>query len=160
MRAIFCVAVLALGGCGTILGFDDVRQCEGAECTGGGEDPDAGDAPACDGPEDCSGDQPICDGESGTCRGCTEHAECAAIGDDAPGCSADGSCVECVLDAHCASEVCDTGEETCVPEEDVVYMAPDGSTDAGCGTHDEPCKRFVEALAQVAAPRDIVKVNP
>lgn len=154
------IAALALGGCGTILGFDDVRQCEGAECPGGGGAEDDAGARACDGPEDCDADAPVCDADSGTCRGCTEHAECEAIDDGAPACSADGSCVECVLDEHCASDVCDTGEQACVPEANVVYMATGGSTDESCGTHDDPCKRFIEALAQVAAPRDIVKVNP
>jgi hypothetical protein len=160
-RAILCVAALAAAGCGSILGFDDVRQCEGAECPGGGGgDPDAGDAPVCETADDCETDAPVCDTEAGSCRTCESHDECAAIDPAAPGCAGDGTCVECVLDEHCASEVCDTGSNQCVAEADVVYMAPDGSTDAACGTHDEPCKRFIDAFAQVAAPRDIVKVNP
>jgi hypothetical protein len=159
-RALLCVLLLAAGGCGKLLGFDDVRRCEGAECTGGGgDDPDAGDAPACETADECQPDAPVCDTGAGSCRTCESHDECEAIDPAAPACSPDGTCVECVLDSHCPSEVCDTGDSTCVAEEDVVYMAPDGSTDGDCGAKDDPCKLFASALALVEGARQIVKVG-
>lgn len=159
MRLLLLAVALTQLGCGKLLGFDDVTRCEGAECGGGGE-ADSAPLPTCLGPDDCDDvAAPICDMEQDVCRACGADAECAAIDSAVPACSPGGNCVECIADMHCASEVCDTGSSTCVAEENVIYMAVDGSTDAACGTRADPCKRFVEALAHVAAPRDIVKVK-
>lgn len=46
----------------------------------------------------CSGDTPYCDPVTGGCVECLGHAQCGA---DAPYCSGQRACVECISDGHC-----------------------------------------------------------
>jgi len=73
-------------------------------------------------------------------------ATCAAANPSTPVC-ADGVCVECADHDRCVSEVCDRDASTCVPVEQVVYVAnggflgdeESGEDMPGCGVPQSKC---------------------
>lgn len=104
------------------------------QCPGSGE-PDterfcvAGDCVQCRASGDCAAEAPVCD--RGACRSCQTHDECG-------------------------SEVCDAGR--CIPETEIVYAAPEGSTSSNC-QRSTPCT--LERALQIAGPgRNHLKLLP
>jgi hypothetical protein len=109
------------------------HQCESCE--------QEGDCAAFDG-------RPYCD--QGTCVGCRDGGDCAAA---APICDqADGTCRGCRAGSECASDVCDWIDGECVADDDVLYVAVDG-TGSDC-TRDDPCGSIADALAAAGSSRN------
>ncbi len=121
------------------------------ECGGAADcpfsDPVCGEADhqceSCSEASDCGAfaDRPFCQG--GACVGCRNGDDCQAA--SAPICDeVDGTCRGCTSGAECGSDVCDWVSGGCVDEQDVLYVATDGSGDM-C-TRDDPCDSVMQAV--------------
>jgi hypothetical protein len=109
-------------------GCPDGYACRNLQCA----------AADCAAVADCSVKQPVCDLDSASCTGCTASSDCNGYADAQVCDAATGGCRACLLDAECASEVCDIDTGRCVAERDVIYASPGGTDTAGC-THQQPC---------------------
>lgn len=132
------------------------QSCETSGCTAA--------APVCDTVTDqctgctdsgqCTGAD-VCDPASGACVGCVTSADCDAA---TPVCGADQACRTCTRDSDCASNAC-ADDGTCVAEENVVYIAPNG-IDTGTCARTQPCKLLDYASARASATRSHVVAKP
>lgn len=124
---------------------------------------------------DCSGTAPICDATDHSCRRCTGDPECSVI-PDTPFCATAGRCVACKKDvdcrgatpvcgpagecracttnSDCASSICDSGTGACGATSTAVYvLAKTGSSQATCGSFEEPCRDPALAAPKLTAAR-------
>ena len=116
---------------------------------------------ACQGDQDCDNSSaPICDEGSQTCRGCATDSDCLRQGANTPACAVDGRCIECAVDEHCESMICDVTAEACVAESLVVYVDSDGTDAVSCGTRAQPCQTLTTALQRVTISRNTVRMAP
>jgi hypothetical protein len=70
----------------------------------------------------------------------------------------DHGCRRCMIDAECASAVCDASAGTCVAETDIAYASPNGIDLSPC-TQANPCS-ITHAFAVTSASRRTVKLEP
>ncbi len=145
-------------GCAQLLGFDSVTECTGAACAVSDAGTDAAGAECMESSE-CAASTPICDSDEQECRLCTTSDECADRDPSLVGCAPDGTCVECAAHDDCDSEICDLTTHTCVEASSIIYLDPAGGTAPSCGTQNDPCKRFLEALAHVGTERDQLRAR-
>jgi hypothetical protein len=133
----------------------------------------------CDGAADCPFSSPVCGAADHQCQSCMEATECdgfdgrpfceegACVGcrdgndcaeETAPICDdAERACRGCVSGAECESDVCDWIDGGCVAEEDVLYVATDGSGGGDC-TRDDPCDSITQAIDVAAGRRNWILV--
>jgi len=84
---------------------------------------------SCRDANDCPADMPVCD--VGTCRQCTENAECSS-----GACASDG---------------------TCVPESEIAFADPNGTPTADC-TRLSPCT--LKSAVALVPPRGVIELLP
>lgn len=128
----------------------------------------------CGGAGDCPFSNPVCSEADHQCQSCTDESECAEFADrpfcdrggcvgcrDGGDCSVDSqpicdeterSCRACRAGAECASGVCDWMGGACVAEDNVLYVATDG-TGSEC-TREAPCDTIAQALDRAAGPKN------
>lgn len=105
-------------------------------------------------------DTPIC-GPNGGCVECVESSHCSD--ESEPLCDTEtGECRGCEAHTECASGVCDIDAGACRAEADLVYVDDNGTDGASCGTPSSPCATFMGAdgaLAKIGGPRDTIVVQ-
>jgi len=105
-------------------------------------------------------DTPVC-GPDGRCVECVESSHCS--NESEPICDTEtGECRGCEAHAECASSVCDIEGGTCRAEADLVYVDDNGTDGASCGTPLSPCATFMGAdgaLTKVGGSRDTIVVQ-
>ncbi len=118
----------------------------------------------CSDPADCarfgvSEEERAC-ADGFACVGNTCVRECAGAADcdpDEPVCD-DNLCRRCERDSECASGAC-ADDGTCVPEVDVVYLAPEGVDLAPC-SQTAPCQELMFAVEQTSRVREHIVLAP
>lgn len=117
----------------------------------------------CLGPDDCdrlglSEDRPCPQGQACVDFHCVA-ATCENVGCpvEAPVCDGE-ACRGCRLDAECPSGACDDSG-ACVPERDIVYLAPAGQDVAPC-TRDTPCRKLQFGIRQTSTRRNHIVMAP
>lgn len=149
-----CVDCLVSDDCPTDTPFCDVasNSCLSPICEQGA-----------DGDELCMSttpDTPVC-GPNGGCVECVESSHCS--NESQPICHAEtGECRGCEAHTECASSVCDIEGGTCRAEADLVYVDDNGTDGASCGTPSSPCASFMGAdgaLAKIGGSRDTIVVQ-
>ncbi len=132
----------------------------------------------CSSSAECDSAAPFCNGQS-CVESCTDDAECPGFGQDsaatfcvagscascrsdhddcpasAPVCDS-GSCRACLVDADCASNVCNVDNGTCVDESTVLYASPNAVTTAAC-TQTDPCE-ILTAVSKLDSTHTTVRL--
>ncbi len=119
----------------------------------------------CDADGDC-GDGFVCDLSVNRCG--AEDPPDAAPGVDAPagdidaaaGGDPDAAVPGACVDADCDSGICRIDADECVPLDEVIYVAADGSQVGGCGTQAVPCELLADAIAKLTADRTYIRMAP
>ena len=120
-------------GAGTCVVCGGENTCDG-QTTRGNICRDDGQCVVCDTDQACSGPSSVCDMDSGTCRGCQAHDECA-------------------------SNVCDLLRSTCALPNNVVYVR-NGNDDIGQCTLAAPCGTLGFASELLDGARRFLRVLP
>lgn len=95
-----------------------------------------------------------CDPTAG-CVGCLDDTQCQPA---APHCDlADHQCRGCESDVECSSMVCERSSGRCADPTTLIYAAPSGSTQAGCGSQQMPCSIDI-AFSRVDQNRNVIKL--
>lgn len=117
---------------------------------------DTGTCVRCSEPADCTrfSDFPFCDTGSGACVECVSSSDCTSS--DQPVCGADHACRACALDVECATGVCNKGTGACVPENQIVFVAPAGGG-AAC-TRAAPCATITAGVTATDGTRRYILV--
>lgn len=95
-----------------------------------------------------------CDPASGSCVGCLAPTDCP---DASPVCDQQ-QCRLCRVDSECASGAC-AENGTCVPEIEIVYIAPTGVDSVPC-SRAQPCISLQFARNQTSATRTHIVLAP
>lgn len=178
-RTILLAFILGLAACGQVptAGADDVPADDTPaddmpppppppECTADADCADSGrpfclggSCVECDDSTACGPALPVCDPDSHDCGACTTSADCGLY-PDVPVCGPDGACRKCELDSECASGACDFDTGACFAPEEIVYVAPTGSSAATCGAETSPCDSLTAAARHVSTARPVVRMQP
>ncbi len=162
----FCCTSAA--DCASVGVSDDHRDCnEGLACV------DHSCSPASCATEGCSAAAPTCDVTIDVCAGCTSSTECTRFPTTSVCEPTSGSCVACLgpsdctaaspvcdgnacrgcrLDSECSSGAC-ADDGSCVPESEIVYLAPQGTDVAPC-SKPQPCRGASFGTQQTTNTRD------
>jgi hypothetical protein len=98
---------------------------------------------------------PIC-ALDGVCVGCVDDAGCTP---ESPVCDdVTRACRPCSNDGECASGVCLFADGTCASEEQLIFVASNGS-DIGSCDRENPCRQLTYALGHVTSERDVVRIS-
>jgi hypothetical protein len=110
---------------------------------------------ACSDSSQCSrfDDESLCRIETGQCVECVASNDCSQ---DTPVCS-ESRCRECIDDDECSSGACDEG--ICVPDDEIVYIAPSGTVAMGSCTRTQPCTFDQHAIDQTTSSRRHIVVS-
>lgn len=157
---------------------DNPNYCESdADCDGTGCDmvarecaaaglADGGVGATCDGPSDCTADEaPVC-GAAGSCRGCADDGECAALDPAAAVCADDGRCVACAASLDCegpsapicaddACRGCETNAECADRDAALPTCGPAGSC-VECVDHGDCASGACDRAAMLCVPAESV----
>ena len=108
----------------------------------------------CDQAHPCSEPLPFCQDQ--VCVECGENAHC----DDnpLPVCGPDNTCIACVADEECDTEVC-LYDGTCAAPGTVIYTAHDGPASGPCEV-DTPCDLRYAVELVLSATRNVIKLGP
>lgn len=107
----------------------------------------------CETQADCTGSAPYCAAD-GACVACLQDDHCAAA-PETPVCDQAFSCRACQDHGECASNVCDRDTGACVDESAVAYVAENATGDC---SRANPCGSIATALDLVRADNDIKDV--
>lgn len=97
----------------------------------------------------CTGDTPVCDETRRRCVRCTASMT-DACGQDAPVCTVDNTCVQCLVDAQCseAAPLCDASEHRCVSCLGTVLGSCAGSATPACDDSTHECVECSEGQTE------------
>jgi Right handed beta helix region len=119
----------------------------------------SGTGPGDDDPVECTDSSTGCVCLNNVCVECTVEDESNCSG-TRPQCGADNVCRACRSNDECDSGAC-LEDGSCAAAAQIIYAAPGGANMAGCGmaAGRNECT-LAQALLEVSAPRDIIRLAP
>ncbi|MBL4633195.1 MAG: right-handed parallel beta-helix repeat-containing protein [Kofleriaceae bacterium] len=172
-----CIAPPSANACNTVV------PCEDATLPICMNDASSGVCVECLDTSDCTGST-TCNTMTNSCDSfsCTEdaagNASCLENFPDLAFCGDAGACVECRESGHCADNtaavcenfvcgactsdsecdgLCEAGD--CVDSLRFVYVATDGTANAGCGREDNPCNSVALGLSETTEARNELRIQ-